>query len=103
MPIMKFKKLIGISHPGDEAPVGAGLPRPSPIYRPADYFVHHHYRPWFSFTNFSNAPQSIDSVDRFLICGGTPNWGLASRATARDRPYYTRLRCPDSFVHMVSP
>src|SRR2546421_982426 len=46
--IMNFNKLKGISHPGGEAPVGADLSRPSPIYRPAnpypDYFVHHHNR-----------------------------------------------------------
>jgi indole-3-glycerol phosphate synthase/phosphoribosylanthranilate isomerase/anthranilate synthase/indole-3-glycerol phosphate synthase/phosphoribosylanthranilate isomerase len=34
--IMNFNKLKGISHTGDEAPVGADLSRPPPIYRPTD-------------------------------------------------------------------
>jgi hypothetical protein len=46
---MNFNKSMGISHPGDEAPVGADLSRPPPIYRPSnpypDYFVNHHKSP----------------------------------------------------------
>ncbi len=40
---MDFNKLSGISHPGDEATVGADLSCAPPIYRPTgtppDYFV----------------------------------------------------------------
>jgi hypothetical protein len=32
---MNIKKLLGRSHPTHEAPVGADLSRPPPIYRPA--------------------------------------------------------------------
>ena len=49
--IMNSKKFMGASHPGDEAPVGADLSCPPPIYRPTDLdsrypgsFVKVHYR-----------------------------------------------------------